>query len=373
MSRRGVGLPRLFVGAVLTLVVLAALLATAAPSRALDVTRLSDRVRKLNMLNQLTYKPTLYFFGGSRSLRIPPSFARRYAGIKAFNFAVQEATTEDYWAVTHYIERKFPTLPLHIMWGVQSNMFADRQMDAGLVRDSRLSRYFPADLLQAQLGGTPHYWRYRRYAADGHVVYDNYDRMIEDGRTLDRALEEYIQQALRKLGTGIDPDNMTRAKRYFLDGLAYLNSRGCEPLVMMMPVHPRVIRALKAADPTWTQRHAEFLAYLISLQRTYHFTVLDFTYITSFGGDPNLFFDGVHMMQENSRRLLKAAIDKAPWAFGLAPAPWERMHSNGAGSATATPAPTPTPSPSVEASDLIRDPRFGADDRKWPILFVPAQ
>ena len=350
--------------AVVLLVATPLVAATRAPSAsAASITTMSDRARKVDLLGRLTYKPRLVFYGGSRSLRIPPSFARSYAGLKAFNFAVQEGTTEDYWAISHHLVRRDPSGPLYVMWGVQPMILSDRQMDVALVRDGRLSRYFPADLLASMNGGAPHTWANRTFAADGHVTFDNYNRFEAAGRTLKESLDAYIRRLLEKRGAGdVIPPGPSRAKQYFVDTLAYLNEHDCAPLIVIMPVHPRVIAAVR--DERWDERRANFMAYLVGLQDTYHFTILDFTFISRFGGDRALFYDGVHMKQENSRRLLQAAIDKAPWAFGLAPAPWELLHDNGGSNAGQL-------QPGGETSD--QSVALPPDDGEGPTVILPAE
>jgi hypothetical protein len=352
---------RLTLAAAITLIVTIAVVTAvfAPPATAATLAALSDRSHKTDMLARITYKPRLAIFGGSRSMRIPPSFARSYAGLKAFNFAVQEGTTEDFWALSHHLVHRNPDDPLYVMWGLQPNSFSDRQMDVALVRDKRLSRYFPAELLASMGGGMRHTWANRRFAADGHVVYDNYDRFEAAGRTLKESLDAYIARILRKRGEGdVVPAHPTRAKQYFTDTLAYLNQHGCAPLIMIMPVHPRVIAAVR--DARWDERRANFIAYLVSLQSTYRFTILDFTFIWRFGGDRGLFYDGVHMKGENCRRLLQAAIDKAPWSFGLAPAPCELLHDNGGGGR------------GLSGGAAGSESAGSADDSEGPAIIVPS-
>ena len=116
---------------------------------------------------------------------------------------------------------------------------------------------------------------------------------------------------------------MTRARRYFEDTLAYLNARDCEPLLILTPVHPKVMRVVR--NDHWDSLHASLLAYFKEQQKRFHFTVLDFTFISSFKGDPAAFYDASHMKESNMRRLLDAAVRKAPWAFGKGDAPWDKL------------------------------------------------
>jgi hypothetical protein len=291
------------------------------------------------MLGRLGYHPKLVFFGGSRSMRFEPSYARKKWGWRGFNCTVMQNRHEDVWALAHHLVRRAPGGKKYVVWGIQpGGFFTNAQFDSALVKDKRLRRYFPYDLRRSMDGGVTHPWANRTYARDGAVVYDNYDRLEAAGRTLDESLEIYIRRALKHRSTADTiPTTMSRARRYFEKTLRYLNDHDCEPLLIIMPVHPKVIAAVR--DVHWDNRRESFRAYLTGLQETYHFTWLDFTFIGSFGGDPLAFYDGDHMKRSNMRRMLRAAVDQAPWAFGLAPAPWDVYTS-----------PQPTPTPSSPAS-----------------------
>jgi len=318
--------------------------ASADPAAASSLDQLSDRTHKMNMLARLGYNPKLVFFGGSRSMRFEPSYARERWGLRGFNCAVMGSNHEDVWAMTHHLVRRAPGLKRYVVWGVQPGCFFNNEpFDIALVQDSRLRRYFPLELRQKMNGGVTHPWSDRVYARDGAVVRDHFDRLLEAGWSLDESLDAYIANALRhRVKIDSIPTTMTRARRYFEQTLDYMDRHDIEPLLVIMPIHPRVIRAVR--DEHWDNWRASFKAYLADLQKSYHFTVLDFTFIRTFDGDPDAFFDGVHMKPLNMRRLLRAAVRKAPWAFGRAPAPWDEEPL--APEPTPTPTPTPNPAPS---------------------------
>jgi len=313
-------------------------LASAGPAAAATLDQLSDRTHKANMVGRLGYHPKLVFFGGSRTMRLEPSYAQLRWGLRGFNASAQGCKHEDVWAMMHHLVRRAPKQKKYVLWGIHfGGFFRNQTFDVGLVRDRRLRRYFPSDVRAAQGDGLRHTWTNRTYACDGAVVYDNYDRKEEAGRTLSDSLTIYIRRALRGRSTAdAIPAKVTRTRRYFEKTLAFMNERGCEPLLVIMPVHPKVIRAVR--DEHWDNRRASFAEYLAGLQERYRFTVLDFTFISSFDGDPSGFYDGVHLKKANLRRLLRAAVRKAPWAFGRAPAPWDE------------PAPEPSPQPTPTAS-----------------------
>jgi hypothetical protein len=300
------------------------------PAAATSLDLLSDRSYKMTLLERLPYRPRLYFFGGSRSMRFEPAYMRSRWGIRAFNATVQSCKHEDVWAIAHRVVRLYPTRKKYVVWGIQPEAFFTNQVfDIALVKDPRLRPYFSLTLRRAMGEGLRHAWYPgRAYAADGGLVYDYYDRMQAEGYTLSAALDSYIKKVLSWSVTadGI-PRTVTRTRTYFESTLTYMNRQGIEPLLIIMPMHPRVIRAIR--DVHWDNRRAAFAAYLAGLQETRRFTVLDFTFISSFDGDPAAFYNATHMKKSNMRRLIRAAVRTAPWAFGLAPSPYPLAASDG--------------------------------------------
>ncbi len=296
--------------------------ASTQPAAAATLDQLSDRTHKINMLAKLGYQPKLVFFGGSRSMRFEPSYVRYWWGIRGFNATVQSCKNEDVWALVHHVVRRDPGRKKYIVWGIQPEaFFSDQVFDVALVKDRRLRRSFPYALRQTMGDGLKHPWSPgRRYAGDGALLHDYYDRQEAAGVTLEEALAAYIKKAMSWDNTAdAIPTRVTRTRTYFERTLAYMSAQGFEPLLIFLPMHPDAIAALR--DEHWDNRRASFAAYLAGLQQSYRFTVLDFTFIESFGGDPDAFYNAAHMKLPNMRRLLRAAVRKAPWAFGLAPSP----------------------------------------------------
>ena len=70
------------------------------PSRAL---RPSELTYKANLVERLPEAPQLIFFGGSRSERFDPSYARRVTGLPAFHFSATNARPEAAWAIANWL------------------------------------------------------------------------------------------------------------------------------------------------------------------------------------------------------------------------------------------------------------------------------
>jgi hypothetical protein len=284
----------------------------------------SERSFKADQIEQLGHAPEVVFFGGSRSTRFEPSHLKERTGLEGFNLAMTNGRPEDAWVFAHFLHERAPDTRLRWVWGVQPTILSDRDLEAGLVQDPRLNRYLPAGLLRAQgesLPQTPEEVpasgrvEQRKYSRDGVILSNSYDRDEAKGVTLASSLEKYIEVALKKQTTGVKPksDKVTRGREYFEATLGYLNEIGAEPVIVAMPVHPLVLEALRPGG--WQEHHERFVAYLDSLHDQYEFEFIDLSDIESFDGDPDDFYDGVHIKAANGRRVIDALVRAFPETF----------------------------------------------------------
>jgi hypothetical protein len=275
---------------------------------------------KADLLERRRHRPQLIFYGGSRSERFDPAYARRRTGLRAFNFATSSARPEGAWALANWLLARSPGVRLRWVWGLQWSQFFDRDLNAGLVQDERFSWYFPDRLVRSQLaavqrgtqsGHAGESFLRSRYAADGLLLRNTYDVRRERGRTLAESLQHYISRARRKLsGTGrVSEHGKSRAQRYFERTLGLLNRRGCTPVIVLMPTQPKVAAALRNSGGG--NGHQHLLAYLRTLADRYSFRTVDLSTVASFKGDPAGFYDGVHVTRANADRMIDAIVKKA--------------------------------------------------------------
>lgn len=290
----------------------------------------SSRSFKADQIEDLGYAPEVIFFGGSRSVRFEPSYVQEKTKLKGFNLALTSGKPEDAWAFAHLLYDRSPQTKLRWIWGIQPWTFSDRQLEAGLIQDPRLNKYFPDDLLRQEgeaLPQTPdkvpknrrgYDWRFAR---DGTVLWNFHDKKLAEGWTLERELEKYIAKIPKKAGAE-DPDDAaaaitaperTRALTYFEDTLGYLNEHGVVPILVAMPIQPTALKALVEAGRQ--KAYPSFLAYVDSLHEKYDFEFIDLREIETFGGDPTAFYDIVHMKFANSRRVIDKLIETYPEQF----------------------------------------------------------
>lgn len=287
---------------------------------------LTDRAVKLKQLDEQPQTPRLLIFGGSRAARIEPARFHKLTGLSGYNLSLQNGRPEDAWAFVNLLHDEDPDVPLQVVWFVHVEAFREQGLSPGLIQDERLSRWFPADLVAAEKKKLPQTeaelprgtdLALTTFGSDGVVLRNRYDIAQEKGRTLARALDWSIDKALERYAT-TSPALFPRSTEYFEKTLDLLDEMGTRQVVVLTPLHPRLLSAVK--DAGWNKRHREVLAYLKGLRIDHRLTVVDYSRLSSIGGDPDNFYDGFHFKRANARRLVDAVVARAPGAFGLPPA-----------------------------------------------------
>ncbi len=275
----------------------------------------ADRIRA-----HLTRSPQLVFFGGSRSQRFDPAFARRKTGLRSVNIATSCARPEAAWGMLNWFYARWPDAKVRWVWGMQSGMLRDRDLDPALLQDARFYRYFPDDLLARQrallpqkAGDMPRSYGFLRnkYSDLGLCLWNVYDTRFAQGLTLKKSLDAYIARMLhepvRSAADAEVPDS--RARAYFEKTVRLLNEHGTSPVIVLMPIHPRVLRVMRAHDMGGERQ--KLRDYLAAFGQTARIKVLDMTSINSFNGRADWFYDGVHIDRGNSNRVILTVKRKA--------------------------------------------------------------
>ena len=275
---------------------------------------------KANLIRRhLKRSPQLVFFGGSRGQRFDPTFARQRTGLRAVNISLSNARPESAWAYLNWFYRRWPDAKIRWVWGMQSGMLRDRNLDPALLQDPRFYRYFPDDLLAEQrahlpdsAGDMPHFYGFmrNRYSDLGLLLWNVYDQRRAKGYTLRQSLDHYIAKMLRQTRAA---EGTSRAQEYFEKTIQLLNQHGTTPVIVLMPIHPRVLRTMRQHDMGGAR--TALRAYLAALGETASIKTLDFTTISSFNGKAAWFYDGVHITRRNSNRVIVAVKHKAAAAL----------------------------------------------------------
>jgi hypothetical protein len=276
-----------------------------------------DRSYKADLLQKLGTAPELVVLGGSRAQRFDPAVIETLTGLSAFNFAVHNCRTADAYAISKYLFARSPGTKLRCFYAIQATALVDAPMDQALLYDGRFSQWFPKELIasQKEAQGAPvrgHVPTADVYSPRGCIVHNGYDRHQERGVTLDKALQSYLARMVPRAASTSSAGE-TQSRGYLRRLLRLYNDHGVTPVLVIMPYHPEALSAFLAVG--WQTKVDSLKDYLSKLQRRYTFCVLDYTDISSFGGQPQWFYDGAHLTKENASLVLQQAVKEAPDCF----------------------------------------------------------
>jgi hypothetical protein len=145
-----------------------------------------------------------------------------------------------------------------------------------------------------------------RYASDGLRAHDFHDAAAARGFTLGQGLRLTVTRYGRIYRSKY-PEVSQEQVDWVARTVQVFNSWGIQPVIVLTPGHPNLLRALGPLG--WDRRHADVLKMLRNLPG--HFALLDASRISTFGGRPGAFYDGVHMRVENTRRLAAWIVRRA--------------------------------------------------------------
>ncbi len=277
----------------------------------------SDRAIKACLLARMDTPPRLVVYGSSRAAKLEPSYLGSLLGTTVFNASVSSATAEDTWALAHLVHDQTGSTPARALWLLDIESLRPHRFDASLLDIPTLARSFTTS------GGAilpaPEVAHGRAspqcafttsasadYAPDGFRRRDFHDVAAAQGFTLGRGLRSEITHYRRIYARGyprISPEQVAWATRT----IRAFNAWGIRPVIVLTPAHPAFLRALGPLG--WNRRHTDVLRMLHNLRA--QFTLLDASRITSFGGRPGDFYDGVHMRVKNTRRLAAWIVQRA--------------------------------------------------------------
>jgi hypothetical protein len=289
------------------------------------------RSRRVAMLRELRPPPRLLVLGSSRSWKVEPDYLEERTGLPAFVAAVDDARAEDHLALLRYCLEDL-RLPLEVVVlqldvpAFHENMPASSH----LVLEPALRRHLPDDLPMEeyarpylntlshgqlvesirtlrtlwQPGGAPP--DDVEIQPDGTIRYRDREAAIAAGSfdlghhvrgTVEHFLRVY--QGFRRLS----PRRLAN-----LDVLLTLaRERGVKVLAYLPPLHP-IQDAVLRQGTAYPRLLPSLRREAATRVRAAGGRFLDASDLASFGGDPELFYDGIHPREENNRRLLEVLL-----------------------------------------------------------------
>jgi hypothetical protein len=301
----------------------------ARPAGALVASSTDGRTRtaKARLIDQLQRPPRVVIFGGSRAMRFDPAYIRRRTGLTGFNAAVTHAWPEDTWALLNLLHTRFPHARFRFLWVIHGDEFVRRPIDAAVLLDPALSRYFPSRLVQAQLPGAiarargtaktiqidiPRRGRLV-YAPDGYVVSGFFSNGTPPPNGHPGAIAANIGKELRIYATNpVTP--FRQSVRYFGKDLGLMDSlAAARPVVVAAPFDRRIYTA--TVHRGWGARHRRLLALLARFHDAYRFSFLDLSRSAAHGFVPGEFYDGIHLTPRGARRVVDLVLERFPRAL----------------------------------------------------------
>ncbi|MDX6596937.1 MAG: hypothetical protein QOE87_824 [Gaiellales bacterium] len=277
----------------------------------------SDRAIKACLLTRTHPAPRLVVYGSSRAAKLEPSYVGSLLGETAFNASVSSGTPEVAWAFAHLEHDQAGSAPARALWLLDLESLRPGHFDASLLPVPALARSFTAlggavlpapETIHGPFSGTCSFKTNpsTHYTSDGFRARDFHDAAAAGGFTLRQGLRSAIAHYEQIYGKGyprISPERVAWVART----IRAFNSWGIRPVIVLTPAHPAFRRALGPLG--WDLRHAQVLKTLRNLRM--RFTLLDASSISTFGGRPGDFYDGVHMRVANMRRLAAWIVRQA--------------------------------------------------------------
>lgn len=292
----------------------------------------SDRREKLDLLQHHPGRADILILGSSRMMRVSPSDLRDATGLDGFNLAVNHARTEDFLALLRYAVLKLDKCPRAVIVGLDIHAFrgyyqADNLLEyypelAYYIRsEERNSLLYPLTVNWTKFARSlsfhqleksvtslarfckmGHWQSSYRFERDGTLSFNSAEDIPGDNPAghlpetwLDEAVERYIRDS-RGFG-GISDTRLD----YFRRLASFCREMDIELVCVFLPYQPEFLQRLQGTEfdrlnTLWKRSMIELTAY----ERV---KLLDAQDISVFRGDPEQFYDEIHMTPSNSSRL----------------------------------------------------------------------
>lgn len=296
---------------------------------------LTKTTRQVRVEQIEAYEPIkTIVLGSSRSMQISSAHLGDPGASGFYNASVYSGMANDYVATVRYVlsHPKHKTLE-RVVIGVEVCSFhGSREIDDRLARNESLSTHLQKQRLEQLAWGWKRFEKLFSYETfklskrsityalteypeppevyldDGTIDYVAWDEQLARGEydlksAVDKSITEYKlrHSGFDHIGVGHKASLIELAK--------LLKERDIELIVFTTPIHPRVEKVLR--DRTaYSQTSEELVAFLAEASKEHEFKFVDTFELATFGGEAELFYDGVHVRPENLERLVKFVMER---------------------------------------------------------------
>lgn len=286
-----------------------------------------DRSVKLDLIQHLKREPQILILGDSRGRQAQPSQLERLTGHTAFNAAVTGGSAPEAFVFVRFTADRFPRQKRRYIW------FTDEGLASGIVQpqlaqDPRARRYLP-DVPRFGLGDVKTYlstdatkdsWHVFEkcvlaachtkinYNPDGSLTSRSLRYLPEHAKSLRRSV------AARLAGVRANRETLKQARQdlaipgrfaYLERMLAFMNSRGEAPVIVLNPLYPSV---LAAEEANGFPVHRATLEKLARLHRLFRFVLVNCEDMHKWHGTLEDWSNASHVNRANMRRELRYIV-----------------------------------------------------------------
>lgn len=287
----------------------------------------TSRAQKTQLLSQLPSPPDGLIVGSSRVLKYEPHYLQQRLGQTFFNAGVNFGKPEDHLAFLRFYQNQFGQLPKTLVVGLDVHGFnGSLPTDARLLNNRQLASRIPdaipfADRFQSvkellswqQTMSSVRSLKRRAaedhdetsiesFQSDGVIVYHQREQQIAEGSYDFTSALNYNKREYKQLFAGYEELSKKRLG-LFLETVKTCQNAGSKVVVFLTPMHPELDEYLSDAT-TYHDRRSELIQFVTEQSRSRGFAFHDLTEIEEFGGSADLFVDGVHPLETNTRRAL---------------------------------------------------------------------
>jgi hypothetical protein len=258
------------------------------------------RLTKLNMIERLSWSPETLILGSSRSQQAEPAVLRKLTGRTAFNAGVMGGTAADAWVMTRVADDRLPRPNRRYLWFVDAGI-ATNGVPPELAGDPRARKYLDPGAPGTAVDCRPN----PRFAADGSIAGSAPPQSRDQAARLAAAVDKLVVSIRANPPKPIGRIDQLRYT-FFERAIAFMNEHGSRPVIVLNPIHPRVLAELEKYGFPLRAASDE---YLTELHRRLNFIVVNCQDTRVWGGSGASFTDPTHVGRVGMRKVLAYVVD----------------------------------------------------------------
>ncbi len=272
---------------------------------------------------------TSLILGSSRVLKIEPNYLSEVTGDHFYNAGVNYGKPEDFYALLNHYQSIHQSLPRKVIIGLDVVAFnASLQVENELLSSRTLARYLPTHIATSSNSPFNHLFGLQKtrlslacikraitgrapidiqnFRDDGVIVYQSRESQrktstYDFSSALQSSIDEY-EHHFRDYER-ICPNRWN----LFVESIEMLRSNGCDVVVFLTPDHPD-LRSRLSCCPNYNSRSSDLHDMVTKLSSDTGVKYFNLQSIDHFGGDVTEFIDGIHPLEQNTRRLVRKML-----------------------------------------------------------------